>query len=109
PRALARSAARPHVAAEITPARAAREPACLALGLAAERAKVASFCSRVERAVGCFRQTANSRSWNRHAIRRQKSRLLPAWANESVGALAEMRSEERRVGKECRYQWSADH
>src|SRR5205807_6555555 len=33
----------------------------------------------------------------------------PTWVHIDVRAFNSFRSEERRVGKECRYRWSQDH
>src|SRR3989441_12755457 len=39
----------------------------------------------------------------------ERSRVLSAQVDQANARLAEMRSEERRVGKECRSRWSPYH
>src|SRR6266487_6780333 len=53
-------------------------------------------------------------SWNQACQQKQKAQLTRAWwrriaVSERTWKSAQPRSEERRVGKECRSRWSPDH
>src|SRR2546429_8729562 len=70
----------------------------------------AVFSIRMDGAAGQNRTCSNTWGWKQEKFQRWgKCFLLTSPSIEPPPSTVETRSEERRVGKECRSRWSPDH